>query len=148
MPKSSRFHIDTLPESPTATPKHLSKQEFGRLLYRKMLERGWSQSDLARKSGIAKDSISNYIRGKALPFSLNLQKLADVFGESPADLLPNSLEAAIDEDVPSLEMRVSVSAPNMAWLRVNRLVSLGTAARVVEMINNDRNGTREPADAS
>ena len=56
----------------------------------------------------------------------------------PADLLPNTIEAAIEEDVPSLEMKVSTTAPNLAWIRVNRLVSIDTATQIIALINADR----------
>jgi len=141
MPRNSRFHIDSMPETSLA-PKHLTKQEFGRRLYQLMLARGWNQSELARKADLPRDSVSTYIRGRTLPTPKSLQAMADALGVTPADILPNSIESAVDEDMPSIEMRVSTSAPSMAWLRVNRLVSLSTAAKVIEMIE----GEREAAD--
>jgi transcriptional regulator with XRE-family HTH domain len=130
-----------MPETSLA-PKHLTKQEFGRRLYQLMLARGWNQSELARKADLPRDSVSTYIRGRTLPTPKSLQAMADALGVTPADILPNSIESAVDEDMPSIEMRVSTSAPSMAWLRVNRLVSLSTAAKVIEMIE----GEREAAD--
>lgn len=136
MSPKNRVHIDELPTGGLA-PKHISKQEFGRRIYRELMARGWNQSELARQTGLPRDSVSTYVRGVSLPTPKSLQKLADAFGTTPADLLPNSIEAAIEEDVPSLEMKVSVSAPSTAWLRVNRLVSLSTAARVIELVEAD-----------
>lgn len=146
MPQKSRFHIDELPGSALA-PKHLTKQEFGRRLYRLMIKHGWNQSELARQAGLPRDSVSTYIRGRTLPTPKSLQALANALGMTPGDLLPNALETAIDEDNPSLEVRVSVSAPDKAWLRVNRLVSFQTAARVMELINSDVSANDEAADA-
>jgi transcriptional regulator with XRE-family HTH domain len=137
MPRKTRFHIDALPES-SLTPKHLTRQEFGRRLYQLMLSRGWNQSELARRSDLPRDSISTYIRGRTLPTPKSLQGIAEAFGMQPGDILPNAVEAAVDEDNPSLELRVSTSAPASAWLRVNRLVSLATASRVIEVIEADR----------
>jgi transcriptional regulator with XRE-family HTH domain len=136
MPRKSRFHVTTMPDS-TLTPKHLTRHEFGNRLYKLMMEQGWNQSQMAREAGLPRDSISTYIRGKALPTPKSLQSLATALGVQPIDLLPNAMESAIDEDNPSLEMRVSTSAPNAAWLRVNRLVSLSTAAKVIEIIQAD-----------
>lgn len=141
MTRTTRFHIDELPEG-DLPPKHLSKQEFGRRLYSLMLARGWNQSELARQAGLPRDSISTYIRGRSLPTPKSLQMLAEALGMRPADVLPSIVESAIDEDNPALEMRVSTSAPNAAWLRVNRLVSLSTASKVIELINQDRIGER------
>ena len=64
-------------------PRHLSKQEFGKRLYKLMLERGWHQSELARQSGLPRDSISVYVRGKSLPTPTSLQALARAFGVQP-----------------------------------------------------------------
>lgn len=136
MAKSTRFHVDEMPETGLA-PKHLTKQEFGRRLYRLIIARGWNQSELARQANLPRDSISTYVRGVALPTPKSLRALADALGVQPTDLLPNAVESAIDDDFPSLEMRVSPAAPNAAWVRVNRLVSLSTAVKVIELIEGD-----------
>lgn len=136
MTRNTRFHIDELPSGEFA-PKHLTKQEFGRRLYKLMMAQNWNQSELARQAGLPRDSISTYVRGVSFPTPKSLQKLADALEVTPADLMPNSIESAIDEDSPSLNMRVSTSAPNTAWLQVNRLVSLQTAVKVIEMIEAD-----------
>jgi transcriptional regulator with XRE-family HTH domain len=115
-------------------PKHLTRQEFARRLYRLMLSRGWNQSELARRADLPRDSVSTYIRAKVLPTPQSTQRLASALGVVPEELMPNHVESAIDEDTPSLEMKVSVNAPSKAWLRVNRLVSLATAARVIDLI--------------
>lgn len=146
MTREVRYHIDELPEG-DLTPKSLSKQEFGRRLYSLMLARGWNQSELARQANLPRDSISNYIRGRSLPTPKSLQMLADGLGMRPADVLPTIIERATSEDDPALEMRVSPAAPNAAWLRVNRLVSLTTASKVIELINQDRIGDK-PAHAT
>jgi transcriptional regulator with XRE-family HTH domain len=127
---------DTQTES-RLTPKHLAKEEFGRRLYRLMLERGWNQSETGRRAGLARDKISVYVTGKALPTPANAKALADTFGISLDELLPNMAEAAIDSDNPSFEMKVSVGAPNTAWLRVNRLVSMATAVKIAELLQHD-----------
>ncbi len=147
MSRKTRHHIDELPLESSNPTKHLTKQEFGRTLYRRMIERGWNQSELARQAGIQRFSVSAYVRGLSLPGQENLVKLAKVFGITVADLMPNTLESAIDEDSPSLELKVSVNSPKLAWLRVNRLVSLSTATRVIDLIEND-SGAREAANAS
>lgn len=136
MTRSTRFHIDELP-SGDLTPKHLSKQEFGRRLYQEMMAKGWNQSELARQAELPRDSVSTYVRGVSFPTPKSLQKLANALDLSPAELMPNSVESAIEEDSPSLNMRVSTGAPNTAWLQVNRLVSLTTAVKVIEMIEAD-----------
>ena len=116
---------------PKLTPKHLTKQEFANRLYKLMLAKGWNQSELSRRAGLPRDSISTYIRGKTLPTPISLQKLAETLDISSEELLPNHVESAIDFDTPALEMRVSPNAPNTAWLRVNRAVSLKAALNIM-----------------
>lgn len=142
MTRTTRFHIDQMPEGGMA-PKHLTKQEFGRRLYTLMLQRGWNQSELARQANLPRDSISTYIRGRSFPTPKSLELLSRALDTTPADILPTALESAIDSDDPALEMRVSAGAPNAAWLRVNRLVSFSTASKVIELINQDRVGEQE-----
>lgn len=139
MTRSTRFHVDDLPESSFA-PKHLTKQQFGRRLYQLMLSRGWNQSELARQAELPRDSISTYVRGVAFPTPKSLKALATALGVQMTDILPNAIESAVDEDHPSFEMKVSPSAPSTAWLRVNRLVSLSTATKIAELIEADQVG--------
>ena len=143
MARKSRYHIDELPDGEYA-PRHLTKQQFGRRVYQEMLRNGWNQSELARQAGLPRDSISTYVRGQVLPSPISLQKLADALGVKPADLLPNAVEHAIDEDEPYMEMKVSTSAPSMAWLRVNRLVSVSPAAQIINLLAGSNH---EAADA-
>lgn len=118
-------------------PKHLSKQAFAKRLYNLMLSKGWNQSELARRAGLQRDRISTYIRGQTLPTPQNVAALATALGVTAEEMLPNQVEAAIEEDTPSLEMRVSTSDPTKAWLRVNRLVTTATAAKVIALLNED-----------
>lgn len=116
----------------------LTKQEFGRRLYKLMLEKMWNQSELARQAGLPRDSISTYIRGRSLPTPKSLQALANAFDMPPEELLPN-LRAAPSEATNSVvELRESGSNSGAVQLRLNRLVSLSTAAKVMEIISQDR----------
>ena len=137
MAKSVRTHVADSPTDPDLRPKHLTKQEFGKRLYRLMVSKGWHQSELARRAGVARDSVSTYIRGVSLPDPSNLERLATALGVDPVELLPNHIEAAIDNDIPSLEMKVSGADPRIAWLRINRLVSTGTCVKIVELLGAD-----------
>lgn len=65
-----------------------AKTDFGRRLHKAMIKKGWRQSDLARHSGIGKDSVSNYVNGRTVPTQQNIEKLAQVVGVSPNDLWP------------------------------------------------------------
>jgi transcriptional regulator with XRE-family HTH domain len=121
------------------TPKALSKQEFGRRLYKLMLEKNWNQSDLARAADLGRDSVSTYINAKTFPTPKALKKLADCFGMEPGDLLPNSIMNAMDDEFPAIELRQAAGHPGKAWLRLNRAISFEAAVRIVAIIDAEDN---------
>jgi transcriptional regulator with XRE-family HTH domain len=126
MAKNPRTHLlADSPTDPALRPKHLTKQEFGKRLYKLMISKGWHQSELARRAGVARDSVSTYVRGVSLPDPGNLEKLAVALGVDAVDLLPNHVEAAIDNDVPSLEMKISSAAVGLTIAFVFRPLGLG-----------------------
>ena len=49
--------------------------------------KGWTQNDLAERSGYSRSSIINWESGKRAPRSVDIEKLAEVFGVSPRDFL-------------------------------------------------------------
>lgn len=139
MPKTVRTHIGgDAPTERSLTPKHLTKQQFGKRLYRLMVDKGWTQSELARRADLPRDAISVYVRGKSLPTPQSLTKLAAALSVSEVQLLPNHAESAIDEDNPSFEMKASPNSPNVVWLRVNRLVTMQTAVQIAGLLNADK----------
>lgn len=117
------------------TARHLTRQEFARRLSSVIMERGWSQSDLARAAGLGRDAISTYVRGRSLPGPLNLRKLADALGMSPHQLLPNAAENAVDNDVPAFEMRAAVGHPDQVWVRLNRQLTLRQALAIARVLD-------------
>jgi transcriptional regulator with XRE-family HTH domain len=119
------------------SPRHLTKQEFGKRLYALMTKKTWTQSELGRAAGLGRDSISTYIRGRSMPSPKGLKKLAVALGVEVEELLPNSFEAALDNEIPAIELKMSQSDPETAWLRVNRAVSMETALQVLELIKRD-----------
>jgi transcriptional regulator with XRE-family HTH domain len=119
------------------SPSELTMQEFSRRLYRLMLGKGWTQAELARQSGRSRDAISGYVRGNHMPTHEAATALAKALGVKVDELLPNFTQAAIDEDTPSIDIKVSTSDPSRAWLRVNRLVSTKVAGEVITILNAD-----------
>lgn len=62
--------------------------------------KGWTQNDLAERSGYSRSSIINWESGKRAPRSVDIEKLADVFGVSPSEFLNNSNEQVGVQDIP------------------------------------------------
>jgi len=118
-------------------PGEISREAFGRKLYDLMLKKGWTQSELGRRAGITRGSISNYILGHAVPTDLNVARLAKALNVSMDSLRPSRVEEAIEEDTPSVEFRISSADQSKAWLRVNRLVSVAAGAKILQILNDD-----------
>lgn len=57
-------------------------------------ERGWSQSDLVRHSGLKRAAVSVYCRGAALPSKVSMEKLSKALKCKPSDLLSDSVVLA------------------------------------------------------
>jgi transcriptional regulator with XRE-family HTH domain len=60
----------------------MTKQE-----YVMMLQKGFTQKELANKVGVHQPKISQWLNGVRLPNSASLHKLANVLGEEPEYLL-------------------------------------------------------------
>ncbi|API60584.1 hypothetical protein BSL82_15875 [Tardibacter chloracetimidivorans] len=115
----------------------MTKQELGRKLFQLMVGKGWNQSDLARAAQMGRDSISNYVNGKSFPTPVAREKLAKAFGMAPEELLPNGIMQAMEDEIPAVSMTQPAGYPGRAWLRINRMVTFGTAAKIVELIYED-----------
>lgn len=127
------------------TPQALTKQEFGRRLQALLDERGWRQSDLMRETikvdpagrGLKRDAISTYINARSFPEPASLNLLAKAFGLSKEELFPNATMNALNDEHPSLELKAAAGHPGKAWVRISRMMSFDTAAKIVTMINDE-----------
>lgn len=133
MSRETRIHLGP-PDGNNGDSRDHLKHEFGRRVYAALLKRGMRQADLARASGLARDSISSYVRGRALPDPENLQALAKALNVEMTDLLPENQYKAIAADPPAFELKASVSNPEMTWIRVNTTVPSPIAAKIYELL--------------
>tara|TARA_R110001606_G_C15222844_1_gene634237 strand:+ start:167 stop:580 length:414 start_codon:yes stop_codon:yes gene_type:complete len=114
--------------------KILTRQEFGRRLYNFMMQNRMSQSDLSRASGMGRDSISQYVRGRSVPSPRNLTKLAEALNVEVDVLFPNYDAQANASEQPTLEMKsIEADAENF-WLRVNMKVPAMKALEVMKIL--------------
>lgn len=125
-------------------PRHLSKQEFGQRLKRKMVEKGMHHAELARRAELPRNNISTYINGRSYPSEISLGKLAKALGVSMDELLPNRLELAIKgEAMPDFQIKASVNDPKRSWLQINRLVMTSTAIEIAVLLQKDQDAQEE-----
>jgi transcriptional regulator with XRE-family HTH domain len=129
-------------------PGSANKKQFGRHLEQLMLSKEMNQSDLARAAfgsiengdgrtvARRRDSISSYIRGLAWPDRKSQLALAKALGIPTEELVPNSLVNEIDRGTaPPLCIQEILGQPGKAWLQINRIISLETAVKVLQLIN-------------
>jgi transcriptional regulator with XRE-family HTH domain len=134
---------DGTTEKSQLTRKHLERHEFAKRLYRLILERGWTQSELARKAGVQRESVSNYVNANTMPDLPNIKKLAVALGVKPEDLLPNVSEAQFDREMnPALEIKASSDDPSKSWVRLNREVSTGTVLKIMQALEEDQTAAK------
>lgn len=144
-----RSHFSNAPSDERGTPltpQALTKQEFGRRLQQLIDERNWSQADLARevkrKTGetMGRDAISTYINGRSFPTPKSLALLCKTFDLTRDELFPNARMNATNDEHPAFEMKAAAGEPGKAWVKVNRLLSFRTAAKIVSIINEEDSG--------
>jgi transcriptional regulator with XRE-family HTH domain len=143
MARDTRTHltaVDSNDDQDELLPKEMSKQEFARKLYTLILEKGWNQSELARRANVGRDAISTYVRGRSYPEPRTLQKLSKALGVKPEELLPNQFANAVEKDEPALSIQESPGHPDKCWMKVNRLVTAEQAMRIMQIIHEtDKN---------
>lgn len=115
--------------------RSLRKVEFAKRLFSLMNEKNWNQSDLARASGLGRDSISQYVRANNIPSPKNLKRLADALGVEPVELYPNYEAAAIEEEIPALSFRQMPGDDAHMWVRINKKVPTKVAAQIMALMN-------------
>jgi transcriptional regulator with XRE-family HTH domain len=114
------------------------KAQFGKKLRRAILERGWSQSEFARRCGLPRDSVSTYILGKTLPTAKSAKAMADVLGLQIDDFLSQPDIPAVSTTVkPSLDIQTLPGSPARARIQLDRVVRLSAALKIAEIIELD-----------
>lgn len=95
------------------------KAEFAKRLYSAIMEKGWTQSELARASGLNRDAVSTYVRGKSMPSPQALEAMASALGFKPEQILPNYFEAGQSKVQPTMELRDVPNDAGYMWLRMD-----------------------------
>lgn len=122
---------------------------FADNLKRARVERGMSQSELAREIwgvtidtrgySVAKnrDRISVWEQGKAVPEPASLQKLSDVLGVPVEELAPELTMETIDRAPPQIHFHMVPGGAGIVHLQVNTLCSLDTAVAIASILSKD-----------
>lgn len=146
----SRNPVRKLSRPDKPVPAIVARHEtFAENLHRALLERGWSQSELARRvwneirqdskgnnQVVGRDRISAYCRG-TLPEPATLKRIADVLRMTVEDLAPDIAASVVQKENPSVSIQMLAGHEDKCLLKINRLVSFSTAIAVGKLIEED-----------
>ncbi len=128
MPRNTAY----LPPSAPSEGVDEARRAFGDRVRVRMNQKGWSQSELARRAGLKRDSVSTYINGKVWPDPANLKKLAKTLGCATDELVPSI--AAVAPTPPAVSV---VNDGDGMHLRINKRVSFEQASRILSILSED-----------
>jgi transcriptional regulator with XRE-family HTH domain len=126
----------------SAAPPEAIRMEFARRLQAALNERGWTQSELARRmvpllkhSRLGRDNISKYVRGKVLPLPPALEAMAKVLEMKTSELLPaRATPPAGAEYAP---MSVKDIGDGRVWLQINRSVTWRKGLEILRILQEE-----------
>jgi transcriptional regulator with XRE-family HTH domain len=119
--------------------------DFARRLQGLLSERGWTQSELARRmapllkeSRIGRDNISKYVRGKVLPLPAALEAMAKVLGVESKDLLPSRATQTVSDELAPLNLR-DIGAGRY-WVQINQALDEDVALEILRLLKKRKDG--------
>jgi transcriptional regulator with XRE-family HTH domain len=113
------------------------KAAFAQRLLSVMRERGWTQSELARRARIGRDNVSGYIRGKNLPGPAILNRLAAALAVGPEQLIPmTSEQASAPKAGQGFTLRHLANDGDHVWLQVEQALPWDQAEAILRILGH------------
>jgi transcriptional regulator with XRE-family HTH domain len=139
---AKRHHTPPLSGAVSAASPEAIRMEFARRLQAALNERGWTQSELARRmapmlkdSRLGRDNISKYVRGKVLPLPRSLEAMAKVLEMKTSELLPARATPAAGAEYPPLS--VKDVGEGRVWLQINSTVSWRKGLEILRIMREE-----------
>ena len=124
-------------------PPAAVRMEFARRLQNAMSDKGWTQSELARRvapylpeSRLGRDNISKYVRGKVLPLPPALEAMAKVLGVESKDLLPSRATAGVSQELMPSSLRDI--GGDRYWVQLNMALDADIALEIMQLVRKGR----------
>jgi transcriptional regulator with XRE-family HTH domain len=148
-PKKKRMayhNAEPTADLPPGAPRDAVMREFGRRLQAALVEKGWNQSELARRAAaympdggrFGRDNVSNYVRALVLPNPAQLNALCKALGKQPSEILPMRGVPSVSGKLPEFEMRDV--GKGKAWLRINQQVDFDVALQIAGLLRGQGDG--------
>lgn len=132
-------------DTPSAEYKVL-KRHLAKRLQAVMLEKGWNQSEVARRAAkfmpdktFGRDNVSKYLmlgKSGALPTPIHLNALAKALGLRPDDLMPTDRAKLLTEP---MEQGVSIQQvdEDTMHIRLNQRFPVGIGRKIAALVLSD-----------
>lgn len=145
----SKKPVRPAPVGGKTVPETRALSSFAENLRRARVERGLSQSELAREiwgttvdgRGYTvarnRDRISVWEQGRAVPEPQSLQKLSDILGIPVEELAPGLTMEAIDRAPPQIHFHMVPGGAGVVHLQINTLCALETAVAIAGLLSKD-----------
>lgn len=137
--------------------KQVGLDQFARRLHAAMSEKGFNNSELARRVwgetkdakgyNVAKnrDRIGVYLKGKGFPEPDTLAKLAECLDTTPDKLAPEMTVAAVDGERPEFAMTM---VGEQMHVQINAVLPLSVANEIAELVIKAKKRDRVEGEAS
>ncbi len=103
-------------------------------------------ADLARASGIGRDSISGYQHGRTLPTPGNAAALATVLGVTVQELLGvEAAPPAAPPPIPAFGVSAVPGRPDRVRLQMDREINFSTLVKIGTLLEEERQAATPPA---
>lgn len=120
------------------------RENFAQRLVILLRQRGLTQADLARKAGLERYHITDYVTARRYPRPGQLVTLAEALGVSVDDLRPQSPEAPPVLQKPTqFSMASDDRDPNKMRVHLDKVVSIETALKIGELIKEERDAAAD-----
>ena len=136
-PATEIHHMERLDVHARSSLKDERKRVFAQNLHRLRMQKGWTQSELSRRSAIPRDMISNYANGKNLPTIDNLTKLAQTFDVSESALIPDVDLAMVSETEAIMSLNPIPGRAGTYRLLIDAPVTLDLGVRIMGMLRGE-----------
>ena len=142
-PRGLPIHNSNPQPIPDDAPKEAAKVEFAKRLQKAIAEKGWNQSELARRATehmpdgqkVGRDSVSQYIAAKTFPSRTKSLAIAKALDIDEKELIPTRGVKDSADKVPAVDVRQMEDG--LAWLRINQRVPWPIALKVLALVRGE-----------